>query len=376
MRSNAANTVLLSLILCLWTATANIVAGTLPDAGLIKAKKEAESGGSIFLTNREEIVAKARKEGRLRVLSSLDPETFRALSKAFTKQYPFIDLHIEELKGTDAPQRFLLELQGRGGTNWDVFDVAPEFYQDFIPHVKKFDVLGMARQGVLPIPANIIDPRYRNVVSIASSIFGIAYNKNLIAAERVPNAWEDFLKPEFKGRKFMVDIRPQGFAALAAGLGEEWAMDYAQRIKGQDPIWVRGQSRALAAMTAGEQSMLHLVYYHSCMRARRKDSSRSLECKVIEPVPARIQEMTAIGDKAPNPHASLLWVEFQISTTGQRIIDEFEPLKSSVYVPGSELAKVTQGKKMSVNNWETFHNSAKWEQMAIKAFGFPQAGLK
>src|SRR3990172_238741 len=137
MRLNAANTVLLSVILCLWTATANIVAGTLPDAGLIKAKKEAESGGYIFLTNREEIVAKARKEGRLRVLSSLDPETFRALSKTFTKQYPFIDLHVEELKGTDAPQRFLLELQGGGGTKWDVFDVAPEFYQDFIPHVKK-----------------------------------------------------------------------------------------------------------------------------------------------------------------------------------------------------------------------------------------------
>ena len=63
-------------------------------------------------TTRAQILAGAKKEGRLRVLSSLDPSSFNALRKAFLTQYPFIqDMQVQEMKGTDGPQKFLLELQ-------------------------------------------------------------------------------------------------------------------------------------------------------------------------------------------------------------------------------------------------------------------------
>ncbi len=58
----------------------------------------------------------------------------------------------------------------------------------------------MAKQGVLQIPTEIIDPVNGNIVSLASTIHCVAYNKNLIAPEKVPHSWEDFLKLEFKGR--------------------------------------------------------------------------------------------------------------------------------------------------------------------------------
>jgi ABC-type Fe3+ transport system substrate-binding protein len=48
----------------------------------------------------------------------------------------------------------------------------------------------------------------------------VAYNKNLISPDKVPNRWEDFLKPEFKERKFVVDMRPHAFAAFPACLQE------------------------------------------------------------------------------------------------------------------------------------------------------------
>ena len=326
---------------------------------------------------RANILAGAKNEGKLRVLSSLDPTSFNALRKAFLKQYPFIkEMQIEEMKGTANPQKFLLELKAGRTANWDVFDVAPEFYHDFQPFVKKIDLLAIGQDGVVKIPSQIIDPKFKNIVAIASSVHCVGYNAKLLPASKTPNSWEDFLKPEFKERRFMVDIRPQGFAALAAGMGEEWAVNYARKIKEQDPVWVRGQSRGLAAMASGEQSMLHLAYYHSCIRAKQKDVTNSLECKVIEPVPARIQEMTAINGTAQNPNAALLWVEFQVSAMGQRIIDDEEPLKSSIYVPGSELANVTRGKKLSVNNWTTFHRTDDWEKRVIQAFGFPQAHIK
>ena len=357
-----------------WLAISIAYSGVATD--LPKAKQPAEAkGGYIFENSHDEIIAKAKKEGKLRVLSSYDRDTFQELRKAFIKQYPFIDLNIQRSEGVEAFQRFLLELQATRRSNWDVVEVATELYKEFLPYSKKLDIFAMAKQGILQIPAEIIDPVNRNIVSLASTIHCVAYNKNLIAPEKVPHSWEDFLKPEFKGRKFMTEIRPQGFTPIAAARGEEWAVNYARKIKDQEPIWVRGTTRGLMALMTGEQTLYHLPYYHSCIREKRKDVSKSMECKIIEPVPIRIQEMTGILESSPYPHAALLWMEFQISPAGQAIIETVEP-KSSPYIPGSEAAKVTRGKKLWVNNWETFQNSAKWQQMVAEAFGFPQASLK
>ena len=375
MRFNHAGIALLFLVLNLWTVAANVAAATSPSADSTTAKKQAEAKGYMFVSSHDEIIAKAKKEGKLRVLSSYDRDTFQELRKAFIKQYPFIDLNIQRSEGVEAFQRFLLELQATRRSNWDVVEVATELYKEFLPYSKKLDIFAMAKQGVLQIPAEIIDPVNRNIVSLASTIHCVAYNKNLIAPEKVPHSWEDFLKPEFKGRKFMTEVRPQGFTPIAAARGEEWAINYARKIKDQEPIWVRGTTRGLMAVMTGEQTLYHMHYYHSCIREKRKDVSKSMECKIIEPVPIRIQEMTGIFESSPYAHAALLWMEFQISPAGQAIIETVEP-KSSPYIPGSEAAKVTRGKKLWVNNWETFQNSAKWHQMVVEAFGFPQASLK
>ena len=353
-------------------ATSSLLAAS-ANPTLLQAKQEAEAKGYIFVPNRDEIVANAKKEGKLRVLGSMTAGTYKVMMSEFRKRYPFIDVSVKDLRGTDAHQRTLLELKAGRATDWDLCYVAPDFYNDYIPYIKNFDILGMATQKVLAIPPAMIDPNNRNIVSIASSIFAVGYNKKLISEEKVPKNWDDFLKPEYKGKKFLVDIRPLGFAALAAGLGEKWALEYAARIAAQEPIWVRGQSRSFVAMIAGEHSMLHLAYYHSCLRSAKKDPTDSLECKVIEPVPARLDEFDAVSNTAPNPYSTLLWLEFAASPAAQRIIDEHEPLNSSVYASDSALARVTRGKRLSVNNWDTIQQTARWEQMVLKAFGFPKA---
>jgi ABC-type Fe3+ transport system substrate-binding protein len=359
-----------SISLCVCAIGTHVLAAMVPDPSLARIQKESEARGYTFFAEREQIVAGAKREGKLRVLSALD--AFQELRKAFLQQYPFVDLQVEDVKGTDAPQKFILELKaGAAASQWDVFDVAPELFQEFLPYIKKVDILGMANHRVLQIPAEMVDPKNRDVVSVASALHVLAYNKNLLSADRVPKMWEDFLRAEFKGKTFMVDLRPLGFAAMAAGLGEEWMMNYARKIKDQEPIWIRGQTRSVTAIAAGEQSLLHLAYYNACMKAKLKDVSKSLECKIIEPVPVRIGDMIAINSTTPHPHASLLWLEFQASPRGQSIIDRF--FNSSIYAPGSEAAKIVGGKKVSVNDWKTFHSTEKWMEMTLKTFGFPKA---
>jgi len=190
------------------------VLGASPSPSLLKAKQEAESKGFIFLASKDEIVAKAKKEGKLHVVSSLEMENLKPVSEAFKKKYPFIDIRAEEIAGTDTYQRMLLEMKSGTASGWDVNYLTTDFYDDYFPYQKKFDVLGMAQQGVLQIPVGMIDPVNRNIVSYTTNTQVVTYNKKLISEDKVPNTWEDFLKPEFKGRKFLVDIRPQEVANL------------------------------------------------------------------------------------------------------------------------------------------------------------------
>jgi len=359
-------------ILELW-ALGSIAFAAAASPDLLNARKEAEAKGYTFITGHDEILAKAKDEGRLRVLSSLQPGALKEMAKAFMQKYPFIDVHAEESTGTEAAQRLLLGLEAGMVRDWDTFNLSADFYDQLAPHTRKFDILGMAKHGVLSFPTGMIDPHNRNIIAWGSSVSAIAYNRSLIPLDKVPNKWEDFLKPEFKGRKLLVDIRPTGMVSLVQAMGEQWVINYARGLKEQEPIWVRGHSRSLTAMVAGEYGLFQLTNYNSCMRSLQRDPKKSLVCKIIEPVPVRLVGTEAVFSPAPHPYAALLWLEFEASPEGQKIIDEHDMLTSSMYAPGSAVEELTRGKKVSVNNWDTYSLTSKWIKMIVEAFGFPRA---
>jgi ABC-type Fe3+ transport system substrate-binding protein len=357
---------------CQWGARA-LAASANP--ALAKAKQEAEAKGFIFESNRDDIIAKARKEARLRVLSSLDPGSFKPMAESFRKKYPFIDVQMSEITGTEALQRHLLELKAGTVRDWDVLHASEDFYNDFAAQALKVDILGMAEQGVLRINPKMVDPANRTIVAIASGLCAVAYNKNRLPPDRVPNQLEDVLKPEFKGKKMMVDVRPHCMAALVPSQGEEWVVSYARKIREQDPVWVRGNTRALTAISIGEYAMHQLTNYHSCVRATWKDKTKSLVCKVIEPVSIRIQEPDFIMKNAASPNAALLFLEHQASPEGQKVLDESEPMKSSLF-SGGEVSKILEGKKISVNDFRTYHKTPNWMKLVVEAYGFPKAEIR
>ena len=103
----AANLVFLS-----FSVTSEIFAASAsPSTSIGKAKQQAEAKGFVFESSHDEIVAKAKREGKLRALIGWDPPNHPHLIAAFKKKYPFIDVHLQEISGTDGGQRFFLELK-------------------------------------------------------------------------------------------------------------------------------------------------------------------------------------------------------------------------------------------------------------------------
>lgn len=341
---------------------------------LSKAKQEAEAKGYIFLTSHDEIVTKAKSEGKLRVMGSLDADSLKALNAAFRKKYPFIDSQVQEISGQEAYVRMIHEMKAGLAKEWDINYVAFDLYEEYLPHQKKFDILGMAQQGTLQIPVKMIDPVNRHIVVVASDIQVLAYNKKNLPPEKVPNQWEDLLREDFKGRKFMIDIRPKDVAALVPAWGLEKVLDYARKIGTQNPVWVRGNSRAMPMVQTGEHNVLVGPNFSTILRAQEKaKGAGALAYKVLEPVPTRLNEAQSILNVASNPHAALLWLEFVCSPEGQKLIDQHEPYGGSILSPGSAQEKVTRGMKLSVIDWGHVTKIEDYQKKIVEAYGFPRA---
>jgi iron(III) transport system substrate-binding protein len=161
-------------------------------------------------------------------------------------------------------------------------------------------------------------------------------------------------------------------ASMMAGMGEEWVIKYARQIKEQQPVWLRGNARAMGALASGEQAIHQMTFYGSCVEAAKKDPTQSLVCKILEPTPVYLRENQFVLKGAPHPHAALLFIEHMASREGQKVIDDFEPIKSSVYADG-EVSRLTKGKKLAVNDHRTFQNTPKWMKMVVDAYGLPRA---
>lgn len=345
-----------------------------PSSALMKAKQDAEAKGFLFIADRAEIVAKAQKEGRLRVISSMEPETAKASVAAFKKRYPFIDLNIQARTGSESAQQLVLQVKsGVAAKEWDVVSTSSDHVNDYIPHLWKVDLQGMAEQGVLQIPHQLVDSTQRNIVAFHSRFQVVAYNKNLVPAARVPKAWEDLLKPEFKGRKISLDIRPGGLTTLIPAWGLDRTLDFARRLASQDPIWVRGDPRAITGMLAGEIPMMAAANFHDLKRAQKKDPLGVLQYAILEPVPFRLALAQSILATAQYPHAALLWFDWLATVEAQKIADEHEPMASAVYVRGSAVEQELKGKKLSAVPWESYQNLQPWAAKIFEAYGFPKA---
>jgi ABC-type Fe3+ transport system substrate-binding protein len=342
-------------------------------SAVTSARKDDEGvdgNGFVFATRRDEVIAKAKREGSLRGLLGLEREAIKHIKEGFGKKYPFIRTNFEEITGTDAAQRFLLELKAGRVSEWDIAHISPDFHVEYLPYLERLDLVGMAEQGVLQIPSQMLSAKRRNIIAAGSVVDVAVYGKNLLSLGQAPKTWDDFLKPEYKGKKVALDARPLALATLFPALGKDWVLNFARKLAAQDPIWVRTHPRTLTALEAGEFPLFLGTYYHTVMNLRAK-GMQNLAVVSLEPVPVRLLSVYGLVKGSSSPHAAMLFFEYLSGPEAQNILDEIEPLKSSIYSPHSKLQQLVRGKKVSVMDWEHIDKMGSYMKDISEAYGFP-----
>jgi ABC-type Fe3+ transport system substrate-binding protein len=298
--------------------------------------------------NLEEIVRLAEKEGKVRIGSALDRDEEALVFQGFIQKYPKIKIETTRITGSDSRERIFTE--GLAGVvEYDVTDVSSEVQEKFI----KAGLLAGPFQwrGLFP---NIDDKQISpsgHLVAVGWSTHMIAYNSSVVPPDRVPKKWEDCLDPYWKG-KFVVDTRPKSLTGLATAWGEEKILDFAAKLKNNQPVWKRGQTEALTQLAAGEYAMICGSYYQSLHRLTRRDPKTKLAVSFPPEVPASVGEALAVLKGGNNPNAAILLAGWLASPEGQKGYDKIG--RGSPFVEGSEkwtlMRKV--GAKVVFRQWE------------------------
>src|SRR6266542_2480916 len=97
------------------------------DSASTRPKQDTEARGYVSVASHEELVARAKKEGKLRATSSLGDDARKAMAEAFRAEYPFIDVQIDDLGGA-AAERWLLELRAGLVRGWDANHIPDQLY--------------------------------------------------------------------------------------------------------------------------------------------------------------------------------------------------------------------------------------------------------
>jgi ABC-type Fe3+ transport system substrate-binding protein len=316
----------------------------------------------------EKIVAGATKEGKISWGTNLDEKEVVKLNEAFQKEYPFVkEISYSRARGGEAAERVLSEMQA-GTFTYDLIHIEEERtgrYKDLgflIDPVDWRDLFGVDKRMIHPEGFG---------VSVGNNPAGIAYSVKKVPKERVPKRWSDCYDPFFKG-KLSVDVRPDHMISVWNGYGEEWTMDFAKKLKANDPRWIRGNTQATLLLAAGEMLISCPASRGSWYRQASRKQNFPVGFVLPEgPILAGRDLLLSPMKGAGSPYTSILLTGW-IAAKGVTYLDTG---RDSLFHPGTKLGKELKetNREIKVQSWDSVKTSAERQQKILELWGFPKA---
>jgi iron(III) transport system substrate-binding protein len=273
--------------------------------------------GRLAAQEREAVIEAARKEGALAFAHSVSVANFPRFMQAFSLKYPFL----ETTNGLySAPAGRVLarvesEIQS-GNVTFDVLHVA-----NLAP------ILVLARRGELlsyRSPELIAYPPAASLDNFwtTARIVGVimAYNRNILSADKAPKAWVDMLRPEFKGRRLIIQDSAAGTAFNQMYILEKLlGVEFMRKWGAQEPIIVSTAPQLIDMLARGEALLGATVDHY---RAFEPDAAKAgiVGIYPAEGMPLALAPV-AIFKAARHPNAARLFVDFMLSEDGQILLN-------------------------------------------------------
>jgi iron(III) transport system substrate-binding protein len=334
-----------------WLST--ILLGSLPIAPAY-AQSAASKNEAIFLykdaDRNQKVLEQAKREGSVVWYTSLAPTESTPLAQAFEKKYG-VKVEIWRATSEKIVQRVVTEGRAKRHS-FDVVETnAPE-----LEMMSRENLLGAFHSPYFADLPSFGVPTHRMWAADRMSVYGVAFNTNLIKREDIPKNYEGFLDPKWKGKIGLEATDGDWMSAVLKAMGNERGMTFMRKLADMRPDMRKGHILLSELVSAGEVPVGLTIYQSNASTLKRRGGP--IEWLALDPVVVRPQAI-GVAKNAAHPHAALLFADFVLSPEGQTLLESMgrSPVSTKVKSEFSGL------KYTMVDPASTLDESEKWQKL-------------
>jgi iron(III) transport system substrate-binding protein len=276
--------------------------------------------------NWNDVVAAAKKEGRVVIYGAAAPETMQRVAAGFRKAYP--DIAIEAQRGSSGPM--LTKVDQERNTNADGADVFLSTETSwYLARLREGKLIKPSGPALATWPARYISQG--TIVSASLQYFVIGYNKTQVPVP--PKGYADLLRPEFKGKIGTSNLASTLVIAWYDWLEKSQGGDYLVKLRAQNPKIYVGPPPVAQATASGEVAIGAFVNQQTLQTLI--DKGAPVGMVVPSPALAYPYQLSALG-WSKRPNAALVLVDYLMTRDGQTVLNGQDGAPSPLAdIPGS-----------------------------------------
>jgi len=311
-----------------------------------------------------ELIAAAKKEGKLVYYTANFAEVEQEVINAFNKRFPEIKVEMVRAPGGQLITRVKTEAAA-GKLSADVVDHSDralmkeitDLFQDYAPP-NAADYIPEARMS------DKLWPR-------ATLVWSIAYNSAIV--KNPPKTWMDLTKPEYNNKQIGQVIAPSGGTTWTRIMFERQVLgeDYWKKQAATKPILYPSGAPMSDALVRGEISIGPLLY--NAIYPKQRDGAPIEIFFPPEGAPVN-PYATGIPKTAQHPNAAKLFLNWCMSEEGQEFmikqLGNLTSLKKAPFYPKGFDPKVVKVWLPNFDQYQSLHHE--WVEEWNKTYGYRQ----
>ena len=304
----------------------------------------------------QRLIDGAKKEGNLNIYTSAQSDDMGALVAGFEKKYG-VKVSVWRAGSEKVLQRAVTEARGNRFTVDVVETNGPEL--ESMSREKLFQAIKSPHLADL-IPAAIRP--HGEWVGTRLNVFVQAYNTNLVKKEELPKTWDDLLHPRWKGRLGIEAEDQDWLSGVVGDLGEARGVKLFKDIVAGNGMSVRkGHTLLTQLVVSGEIPFALTVYNYKAQQFKEKGAPIdwfSIGTPIARP------NGIGVARNAPNPHAAILFFDYELSEEGQKILvgRDFVPTSKKIENPFSKSGLKFVDARLMLDEYE------KWNKLYEEIF--------
>src|SRR5215204_5970527 len=286
----------------------------------------------------DEYYQRAKASGEMKIVhygGGVGPE-YEPMAAAFRQKYPGTEVELVSLRGPELIQRLTAESSSgkcianvaSAGATTMLGVEQPGFLAEWEGPPNKADL------PELPLTADKTRWGY------SEGVYGLVINTNLVPAEKFPKSRQDLLDPFWKGKGKLLIEDPR-----AGGPGiefftityDELGSDYLEKLKAQEPTFIRERDAAPAQIARGEYAMFMPVSITKEIFDLEKNGPVKVSW-LQDGGSTNVTTNLGVVKDAPGQDLAKLYVSFWTSPEGQQVIAEkvqvYPALRTAPAPPG------------------------------------------